>query len=609
MTTPIKECHKETVIVKLFSQIASILDPRSRLQACLLILAMFLVGIAELIGLLLIPVLIMLLAYPAQLENRIKTYGLDAWLPAQDLYSHLSLYLLVLTIFFVGKNLFSSGLVYMQTLFQTRAHRQLSQRLLASFLSAPYEHSLNASSSRQLHLITVEVPRLFNSVVGPMFVLLTESIICLILGLTLLFFDPFSFLSVTLLVVGSSAAFYFFLRRRITRLGKIQSDLGQKTAKIAAQSLGGLKEIKVLGREGYFLGQFDQSSSAYIRSTRVGSSFKLYPKYFIESIIILGITVMIGIMLAYGQKDQVTILGGLSFFAVSAIRLAPCLSRIVAASNDILGARSTLEDICGSLNQTPLPVVTTGAPLTFSKNLEFKNVSYSYPGTSIEILSNLNFVLGKGSTMALVGPSGAGKTTLANALLGLLPVSIGQILVDGQSIETNPGSWQKKIGYIPQSIYLADDSIRHNIAFGIPDQDIDDALVMEAVEAAQLRDLIQSLPNGLDQYVGERGIRLSGGQIQRIGIARALYRRPEILVMDEATSALDNQTEQQITSILGKLHGQKTIFIIAHRLSTIKNADKILFLQKDSKLEQGAYHNLYQTSPAFAAMVDAGNQA
>jgi ATP-binding cassette, subfamily B, bacterial PglK len=607
LTPPIKECHKSLLIKKIILQLYSILDRKQRIHVCFLLLGMILAGLAELIGLALIPFLVMLLASPDLVATKIQQYGLQKILTYGDLQNHLPLYLVGIALFFLVKNLFSSLLTHLQARFQIHAQFSLSQRLLSSYLYAPYEAHLQFNSSHKVYLITNELPRIFQSVVSPLFVFLTESIIFLFLALALLATNPLPFLGTLTLVGGASATFYLLLRKRIFQLGKEQTFFGQKSTQATSQSLGGIKEIKVLGREDIFLADFSSSSLHFARAARLIAACKAYPKYFIEVIIISTLTLIIGIMLIYGKQQPAAILGSISFFAVTAIRLAPSLNRMVVSANDMMSSRAVLDKVCLDLDgDTPIKTPLKSPEIKFEETIYFDHVSYTYPGASAPSLSALSFSMKRGTTLALVGSSGSGKTTVANILLGLLSPSAGAVLVDGHSIHNNLRSWQSKIGYIPQSIYLADDSIRRNIAFGVPNDQIDETAIQDALQAAQLSSLVEELPLGLDQFVGEHGVRLSGGQIQRIGIARALYHRPEILLMDEATSALDNQTEQQITAILHRLHGQKTIFIIAHRLSTIQHADKIIFIEKNSQVTEGSYASLYQSCPAFSSMVDAG---
>jgi ABC-type multidrug transport system fused ATPase/permease subunit len=595
-------------IITLVQQLWTVLDRRSRIQSFFLLILMTFGGILELVGLLLLPVLVMLLSAPELLRAKLAEHHLAQWMPAENLDEHLTAFLAFMAGFFLVKNLFLSGLVNIQTRFQIGVQTRLAHRVLAGFLRAPYERHLSSNSAQHLHLILADLPRMFNSLVGPLFTLASESIVFTLLGATLFIANPLSFVVAILVIGGASTIFYMLLRKRITVIGAAQTRHGKEVAQAASQSLSGIKDIKILACEDYFLGKFDSNALAYATNMRRGASYTLYPKYFLETVALLAIVLMTWLMQAQGKPTAV-ILNQISLFAIAAIRLIPSLNRILNAANHMLNARPVLREICSTLERfsadTPKKPVP-GTALGFSHAVELAGVSYHYPNGSRAAADHLQLVINRGTTTAFVGPSGAGKSTIADLLLGLLPPRSGKILADGKDIQENPGAWRKKIGYIPQFIYLADDTIRRNIAFGVPDDQIDEKALEEAVSIAQLKSLMTELPEGLNQTVGERGVRLSGGQRQRIGIARALYRRPEILLMDEATSALDNQTEREITSILNRLHSQKTIILIAHRLSTVQHADKIVFLQEGRILAEGSYNHLYETCPAFTAMVKAG---
>lgn len=566
-------------------------------------------GIVELIALLLLPLLVMFLSTPELLYQKLAEHHLDELMPPGNQEKNLTFFLAFLAVFFLAKNVYLSLLVRAQTRFQIGVQARLSHRLLAGYLRMPYERHLFTQSSKYLHLLLTDLPRLFNYLLTPLFSLLTESIVFLLLGLTLFVINPLSLIVAVLIIGGSSAAFYFLLRKRITSLGNAQSRHGKEMAQAANQSIGGIKDIKVLGCEGYFLDRFDTHAINYITHSRQSASYAIYPKYFLETMAMLAIVLMTGFMQLQG-KNPAVILSQISLFAIAAIRLVPSLNRILNAANNMLSAQSVLREVSLALDQFASDGFQSppaqGSSADFSRHVKLDAVSYHYPQGTRPAVEDIRLTIDRGTTTAFVGSSGAGKSTVADLLLGLLLPGSGKILADGTDIAEDPAGWRKKIGYIPQFIYLADDTIRRNIAFGVPDDQIDEKAVEDALTIAQLKPLVAELPDGLDQMVGERGVRLSGGQRQRIGIARALYHRPQILLMDEATSALDNQTEREITLILSRLHSQKTIILIAHRLSTVQHADKIVFLQEGRILAEGTYDHLYAACPAFTAMVQAG---
>ena len=354
------------------------------------------------------------------------------------------------------------------------------------------------------------------------------------------------------------------------------------------QSLGGIKEIKVLNREKSFIQQYDLYFSKYVRVLRLNRLIGVIPKYIIEMVCMTGLLLAIIFKILFGQKDLLEFVPQLAVFAVAAFRLLPSVGKINEHLSAVLYAKPSLELIYNDLMEVEnlnefKSVVDDSWKL--QKGIEVKNISYSYPDGEGDVIADASFVINKGDTVAFVGSSGAGKSTLVDILLGLLPPKYGKIYADGMNIFKNLSTWQKEIGYIPQTIYLSDDTIKSNVAFGVEENEIDNQAVINALQQSQLYDFVDGLPDGVETYVGDRGVRLSGGQRQRIGIARALYHNPEILVLDEATSALDSDTETAVMEAIDSLKGQKTILIIAHRLTTLKNAD-VVFEVIDGKCIQ-----------------------
>ena len=313
----------------------------------------------------------------------------------------------------------------------------------------------------------------------------------------------------------------------------------------------------------------------------------MVPKYIIEMVCMTGLLAAVIFKIFFGQRELIDFVPQLAVFAVAAFRLLPSVGRINEHLSAVLYAMPSLDLIYNDLKEvekTYTDKQERDKTWRLQDKIEVRKVTYRYPDGDVNVIENASFVIKKGQTAAFVGTSGAGKSTIVDVLLGLLPPQYGKIYADGMNIYKNLLTWQMEIGYIPQTIYLSDDSIRNNVAFGIKEDKIDEEAVVRALKQAQLYDFVEVLPEGLDTFVGDRGVRLSGGQRQRIGIARALYHDPEILVLDEATSALDNETESAVMEAIEKLQGQKTILIIAHRLTTIQNAD-VIFEVNDGKVE------------------------
>ena len=345
----------------------------------------------------------------------------------------------------------------------------------------------------------------------------------------------------------------------------------------------------MLNREGYFVRNYDEYFKKYVVGLRVSRLLGVLPKYFVETACMVGLLLAIIVKILFGQKEIAEFLPQLAVFAVAAFRLMPSVGKINEHYSATIYSLPSLELIYNDLKSIE-DLKTSNKKCdknwTLQEKITASHIQYHYPDAEENVLQDVNLEIKKGTTVAIIGSSGAGKTTFIDILLGVLQPQYGRLCADDLDIVKNVCTWQNQIGYIPQTIYLSDDSIRNNIAFGVEETDIDEQAVINALKQAQLYEFVENLPNGLDTWVGDRGVRLSGGQRQRIGIARALYHNPEILVLDEATSALDSDTESAVMDAINNLQGLKTIVIIAHRLSTIQNADVIYEIADGSAVER-----------------------
>lgn len=472
--------------------------------------------------------------------------------------------------------------------FSYRMQRTISTDLLKAYMKEPYTFHLNKNISVLQRSMQEDTDQFTKGIIHIM-EMIAEICVCVAIGLYLFIVSK----SITIIVVGllifCLALFSFISKKYSVKWGKQGQQYKSKIYQWMNQSLGGIKEIKVLNRESNFIENYDVNFEKYVRALRLNRLIGVIPKHIIEMVCMTGLLSAIIFKIFFGQKDLVDFVPQLAVFAVAAFRLLPSVGKINEHLSCILYALPSFELIYHDLkeieslkhdNQTKIQ------EWMFEKKVEVKNVSYHYPGGTVNIIENASFNIERGQTVAFVGGSGAGKTTMVDILLGLLQPQYGKIYADGMNIYKNLPTWQKEIGYIPQVIYLSDDTIMNNVAFGIAEKDIDEDAVKRALEQAQLYEFVEGLPEGLQTYVGDRGIRLSGGQRQRIGIARALYHNPEILVLDEATSALDNDTEAAVMQAIENLRGQKTIIIIAHRLTTIRNADVIYEVEDGKVLEK-----------------------
>ena len=459
--------------------------------------------------------------------------------------------------------------------------QRVAGRLINAYLRKPYVFHLKTNPAELVRTIQVDADNLCKTVIH-VIELVTELIVCASLVIYLFIVSPMITIITAAFLFVFVSIYIFYTKERLRRLGKRNQAFNGECFKYLNQSFGGIKEIKVLGREDYFVRKYSYSLAQSVRCLRLSRLASVLPKYFVESVCIVGLMLAVIIEVKTNNANIDKFVPQLAVFATAAFRLMPSVGRInehTAAINtnspSIMLIYNDLLDV-GSASKSIPQKLSDGNRLSLDKGIKVENIVFGYPDSDKNVINDVSFCIPKGKTVAFIGESGAGKTTMADIILGVLEPQNGRILADSDNVFDNLEMWHENIGYIPQVIYLSDDTIRNNIAFGIDSKEIDEKAVIEAARKAQILDFINSLPDGLDTVVGERGARISGGQRQRIGIARALYHDPEILVLDEATSALDNETETAVMEAIDGLHGVKTMIIIAHRLTTIKNADIVI---------------------------------
>ena len=462
--------------------------------------------------------------------------------------------------------------------FSYSTQMRLSTRLLETYMKEPYTFHLNKNIASLQRTIQEDTGR-FMQVILYFMELATELVVCLVLGIYLLFVSKSITIIVVSLLVVFVGTFLACTRRYSNQLGRDNQVYQGKIYQWMNQALGGIKEIKILERDSFFVDEYQKYYAKFARGLRLSRTISILPKYLVEAVAITGLLIAIIVKMTFGEADLIYYIPQLTVFAVAAFRLMPCVGRINEYATNMLYAFPSVDLIYKDLVEIEDYVEKQDHEVAEKWNLknaiEVKDVTYYYPNTEEPVIDGASLTIQKGKTVAFIGTSGAGKTTMVDIILGLLVPQKGVVMADEINVHEKPKTFHAQIGYIPQVIYLSDDTIRNNIAFGVKEAQIDEAAVQAAVEKAQLTEFINSLPHGLDTIVGDRGVRLSGGQRQRIGIARALYHDPEILVLDEATSALDNETESAVMEAIDHLQGLKTMIIIAHRLTTIRNVDKI----------------------------------
>ncbi len=503
--------------------------------------------------------------------------------------------LITLTVFtvlfvYVAKTFFLAYLLWKQTDFIKNVNINWSSKLFSGYLHLPYSFHLRNNSNYLLnnifHCSTVSTG------IESCLVLTTEILVILGIGSILLIIEPLGAITVIIVTAACSYFLLFYTKKRLLDWGKKRHMYDGEKVKQGRQTFDGIKDLKILGRQKNFL---DIWTNNYIELAKIQRNVKVFqviPRLWLELVTIFGLSVLLIAMSIQG-KNFSTIIPVLGVFAAAAFRLMPSVNRILGCIQMLRVQLPQTKIIHEEIKKT----IQTNEKsknkidVIFKNEIEIKNLNYAYESRPGLVLSNINIKIPVGSQVGFVGESGSGKTTLIDIILGLLKPTNGSVKVDGKSIEDNYSSWQKQIGYVPQDIYLTDDTLMNNVAFGLNKKngEISEKDVSEAIKAANLDTFVKSLPEGLYTIVGEKGIRLSGGQRQRIGIARALYNKPKVLVLDEATSSLDTQTENEILKEVSYLKGKKTIIIVAHRMNTVSNCNKLYKLDEGKIIKEGTF--------------------
>jgi len=495
--------------------------------------------------------------------------------------------MLVLVGVYLVKVLFLAFLAWWQMRFVFGVQVQLSQRLFATYLRQPYTFHLQRNSAQLIRNATGEVSIFAFQGILPCLVLLTEAMVFVGLCGLLLAVEPLGTI-VAVSVLGSAAwVFNSLTRAKITRWGKARQHHDGLRIQYLQEGLGGAKDVKLLGRESDFLEQYRLHNAESARVGQFLATLNQMPRLWLELLAVGGLAILVVSMLAQGRALE-ALLPAVGLFAVAAFRLMPSVSRVLNAVHSLRYAMPVFDTLHAELQLAAPEAAGARPPVPpFRSAVELRNVTYTYPGAHTTALHDVSLVIRRGEAVGLIGGSGAGKSTLVDILLGLLSPDHGEVRADGEDIQQSIRNWQDQIGYVPQTIYLTDDTLRRNVAFGLSNSQIDSEAVWRSIRAAQLEELVDSLPEGLETMVGERGVRLSGGQRQRIGIARALYHDPAVLVLDEATSSLDTATERGVMQAVRALQSTKTIIIVAHRLSTVDHCDRLYRLERGRLVQEG----------------------
>lgn len=557
--------------------------------------------------------LIKIIGDPSAGMNLHIVSSLYGMLPWRDDKMVIQSFTILIALFYIVKNVLLGGFAYVKSRLSRQFEGVLAKRMVEGYLRLPYALHLRRNSAELIRNATRSVEDVFSFVMGPTLNTVTEILVVVSIVAVLMATAPW----VTLLTVGVlfsvSTVLLTQTRRVIGQWGTREEALTRATLQNLQQSIGGLKEVKVMGREGFFYDAFSNLQDDLCRVRHRFATLSDMPHLLVETIFILGLLLVI--LLVTNQNNSgpnaVPLLG---LYAYAGFRIIPSVNRILRHLSSIHYGAAAVNQLHRDIqifdrHHLDEQDAADNGEISFTEKIELAGIFYTYNGSRAPVLHDINLMIRKGESVGIVGPTGAGKSTLINIILGLLRSTKGRILVDGRVILGHLKSWQRKIGYVPQDSYLIDDTLRRNIAFGLPDEEINEDRVCAAVCMAQLNRLIASLPEGLGTFVGERGVRLSGGERQRIAIARALYHDPELLVFDEATSALDSRTEQELASAIEALHGRKTLLVIAHRLGTVRNCDRLVFLCNGRIDGYGTFDDLLQSNLEFRKMVLRADQA
>ena len=571
---------------KIIKKLMVLLDGRQKRIMVLLVFLMLIGAVLETLGVsLVIPVMNVVMDEHAVENNKYLQVICDILrIEYNDTRKLMIFTMLALIGVFVVKNIFLFIQQKAQLRFVYTNQFATSRRMMINFMERPYEYYLNADTSVIQRSITSDVNNMYGLILA-LLQLFSEAIVFVCLVLVSLATDVWMTVTVTLLLVVVLAIIKGILKPIMKKAGEENQDYYSGLYKWIDQSVMGIKEIKVANKENYFINEYAKCGAGYVSAVQRYNLYNATPRLLIETVAIAGMILYMMFQILQGTAVS-EIVPQVAALAVAAMRLIPCANRINNHLTSIsyfepffMGVSDNLQeeitDESINYDENAYKQKTKVDKLEIKEKIELKDIVYKYPNTEVLIFDHADMEIPVGKSVGIVGTSGAGKTTVVDILLGLLRLQSGKILADGVEVREHYQSWLKNIGYIPQSIFMIDSTIRKNVAFGYADEDIDDEKVWRALKEAQLDEFVRGLPEGLDTSIGERGIRISGGQRQRIGIARALFEDPEVLVLDEATSALDNETEAAIMDSINRLHGKKTLIIIAHRLQTIEKCDMV----------------------------------
>ncbi len=572
--------HNFRTLKTIIDRLDYILSNKQKKRAVVVLLVMIISSLAELLGVSAIYPFLDTMMSPSVDSDKWYISILRFFDPQMDVMEMLITLGFVIILIYLVKNAVVLLCTYIMTRFSAMFKRELSVLMLKSYLSRPYEFFVNTNTAEVQRGINSDTTATYETL-SDVFQFCTDSLTVLLIGAYLVMTDWMVATGALLLAMICFLAIVFGFKRKMKNIGREYIDASTKQYKYSIQAVNGTKEIFVTDRRDCFIEEYERSAKSFEETMVVKNFISACPDRLLEGICVGGFVGIACIRLIQGVDAQyfIPVLGA---FAMGAFKILPSISRMSNRINSIIynqhGLANCYENIKEARRideQMMSDSQDSNETMIFSDSIVLDGITWKYRNSSENVINELSLTINKGDSVAFIGVSGAGKTTLADIILGLFKPQKGSVLMDGMDIFKIPHSWARIIGYVPQSVFLIDDTIRANIAFGLPNKVIDDKKIWHAIEQAQLADFVRTLPEGLNTVVGERGVKFSGGQRQRVAIARALYDNPQVLVFDEATSALDSETETAVMTSINALLGKKTIIIIAHRLSTIRNCDYI----------------------------------
>jgi ABC-type multidrug transport system fused ATPase/permease subunit len=569
-------------IKEILIKIRTIYNKQQQLKFSFLFVLIVVSGFLELVGIsLILPFINVVMNPEIIMTNKYLNFVYNLF-HISDTTNFLIFLAFVLIAVYILKNVYMLIVYYFQYKILYNAQKNISLQLIKFYVNQPYSYHLNINTSEMVRIVTQDTSRCSDFLTNAFF-LLTEFVVLLLVISFLFYINKIVTLVLVVLFVCIFLCIFKVLKPRLKVFAKNNQKYHGGMIKWIQQSLGAIKDIKILQKEQFFINKYYDSSIKYTSAQKHFHFLEQFPRLLIESLVVSVILSVI-IYLLYRGIDASTIIVQMAVFAMAAFRLMPSMNRLQVALSTLMYLFPSINVVYRDLKNTRVAGYIEpedNIPLKDDKDIYVNNISYKYPNTEKYIFKNVSFKIKRGTSIGFVGPTGAGKTTIVDVILGLLNPTEGSITIDGIDVHKNKKSWFSKIAYVPQFIYLTDDSIKNNILF-YDDENVDEEKLKTVIEQAQLKEFIDSLPNGMNTIVGERGIRLSGGQRQRIGIARALYKMPQLLVLDEATSALDNDTEKAVMQAIEHLYGKITMLVIAHRLTTIEKCDEVYKLDKET---------------------------